>query len=104
MKPAHDQVQIRVNMNQEDMDTFVFCLAGKKATGAKLAKEMSDIATFCPEKRSAEKYGVPSKFVLMSEVAEVSAGMLDSKMVAILNKYPDAVESIHFSDQVRKGI
>ena len=30
MKPAHDQVQIRVNMNSDEMDTFVFCLAGKK--------------------------------------------------------------------------
>ena len=30
MKPAHDQVQIRVNMNADEMDTFVFCLAGKK--------------------------------------------------------------------------
>ena len=30
MKPAHDQVQIRVNMNSDEMDSFVFCLAGKK--------------------------------------------------------------------------
>ena len=30
MKPAHDQVQIRVNMNADEMDSFVFCLAGKK--------------------------------------------------------------------------
>ncbi len=97
MKPAHDQVQIRVNM--DDMDTFVFCLAGRKATAAKMAKEMADISTFCPERRSAEKYGVPAKFCVMSEMAEVAAGMLDSKMVAILNKYPDAVESVHFSDQ-----
>ena len=30
MKPAHDQVQIRVNMNSDEMDSFVFCLSGKK--------------------------------------------------------------------------
>ena len=33
MKPAHDQVQIRVNMNSDEMDSFVFCLAGKKVQG-----------------------------------------------------------------------
>ena len=51
-----------------------------KATAARLSKEMTDIATFCPEKRSAEKYGAPAKFCLMSEVAEVAAGMLDAKV------------------------
>ncbi len=80
------------------MDTFVFALANKKAA-ARLSKEMSDLATFCPEKRSAEKYGVPPQFCIMSEIAEVSSAMLDPKMIAILNKYPEAVESIHLSDQ-----
>merc|ERR1719284_2134176 len=35
-----DQVKIQVNMNSEDMDSFVFCLAHKK-TAARLAKEMA---------------------------------------------------------------
>ena len=61
---------------------------------------MTDISTFCPEKRSAEKYGLPSKFVLMSEMAEVAAGMIDAKMTTMLNKYPDSIDFIHFSDQV----
>ncbi len=87
-----------MNLNPEDMDSFVFCLAQKK-TAARLAKEMSDLNTFCPERRSAEKYGVPPQFVVMSELAEVSASMVDPKMIAILNKYPEAVDSIHFSDQ-----
>jgi hypothetical protein len=87
-------------MNPDDMDTFVFCLSNKKS-GAKLSKEMADLTTFCPEKRSApEKYGIPAGFVVMSEIPEVTATMLDSKMVAILNKYPELVDSIHFSDQV----
>ena len=90
-----------MTMNPDDMDNFVFCLANKKA-GAKLGKEMADLTTFCPEKRSApEKYGLPAGFVVMSEIPEVTAAMLDSKMIAILNKYPELVDSIHFSDQVR---
>ena len=36
----------------------------------------------------------------MSEIPEVTTSMLsDSKMCAMLNKYPDAIDSIHFSDQ-----
>jgi hypothetical protein len=99
IKPSRDQVQVKVHMNDEDMDTFVFCLASKKAA-AKLIKEMSDISTFCPEKRSVDKYGVSEKFVIMSEIAEVAAAMMDAKMTAVLNKYSDSVDSIHFSDQV----
>ena len=36
----------------------------------------------------------------MSEIPEVTSAMLtDSKLTAMLNKYPDAIDSIHFSDQ-----
>ena len=99
-----DQVKIQVNMNAEDMDTFVFCLANKK-TAARLAKEMADITTFCPERRAAipDKHGISSNtasnYSIMSEIPEVTVAMLDSKLSAVLSKYPDAIDSIHFSDQ-----
>jgi len=102
MKPAYDQVKIKVLMNAEDMDSYIFCLAQKKAA-IKLSKEMTDIMTFCPEKKPAqEKYGLApnSSFFIMSEIPEVTTSMLgDSKMLAMINKYPDAIDSIHFSDQ-----
>ena len=96
------QVKVKVNMSPEDMDSYVFCLAQKK-TALKVSKEMSDIMTFCPEKRPAqEKYGLPSNssYFIMSEIPEVTSAMLtDSKLMAMLSKYPDAIDSIHFSDQ-----
>jgi len=102
MKPGYDQVKIKVNMSADDMDTFVFCLAQKKSA-VKLSKEMADIMTFCPEKRAAqEKYGLPptSSYFIMSEISEVTQAMLtDSKLLAMLNKYPNAIDSIHLSDQ-----
>jgi len=106
IKPGQnkDQIKIKVHMNPEDMDSYVFCLAQKKAA-AKMAKELNDVMTFCPERKSAvlDKYGlsanVSSNFCVMTEIPEVTAAMLDSKMVAVLSKYPDAVDSIHFSDQ-----
>ena len=90
-------------MNPEDMDSYVFCLAQKKAA-AKLSKEMADINTYCPEKRNVQdKYGLPvhvaNNYCVNCEIPEVIPAMMDSKMVAVLNKFPDAIDSIHFSDQ-----
>uniref|UniRef100_A0A3P8R679 PAT complex subunit CCDC47 n=1 Tax=Astatotilapia calliptera TaxID=8154 RepID=A0A3P8R679_ASTCA len=42
MRPACDQVQVKVTLNDEDMDTFVFAVGTKKAT-ARLQKEMQDL-------------------------------------------------------------
>ena len=32
MKPAHDQIHVRVDMSPEDMDSFIFCIASKKSS------------------------------------------------------------------------
>jgi len=98
LKPAHDQLQIRVDMNPEDMDNFIFCIANKKAS-LRLSKDMYDINTYCPERRPAEKYGVAGPYFVMSEVAEVASAMLDSKLVSMFKKNPEVLESIHYSDQ-----
>eukprot|EP00095_Tigriopus_kingsejongensis_P012234 maker-scaffold87_size395581-snap-gene-0.17 protein:Tk12234 transcript:maker-scaffold87_size395581-snap-gene-0.17-mRNA-1 annotation:"coiled-coil domain-containing protein 47" len=98
LKPTPDQVQIKVHLGRDDMDSFVFCVAHKKAAGG-LSKEMADLATFCPERRPGEKFGLPTQFSVMSEMAEVASAMLDAKLMAMLNKYPDAIESVHVSDQ-----
>jgi len=103
MKPAHDQVHVRVELSAQDMDSFIFCLSTKKSS-ARLVKEMADISTFCPERRSAEKYlGVSTQpkdgYQLMTEVPEVAAAMLDAKVVSVLKKFPEIVDTIHFSDQ-----
>jgi hypothetical protein len=45
MRPSNDQVHIRVEMNREDMDSFVFCIATKK-TALRLAKDMADLVSY----------------------------------------------------------
>lgn len=96
MRPAQDQVHVKVLMNKEDMDSFVFCVASKK-TALHFSKEMADISVYCPERKPGEKYNIPSSFNVMSEIPE--GAMLDAKIVAVLNKYTDLVDYIHFSDQ-----
>lgn len=98
MKPAYDQVHIRVDMSPDDMDSFIFCIASKRSA-ARLSKEMYDLNTYCPEKRPADKYDIPGAYFVMSEVAEVASAMLDSKLVSMFNKYKDVIDTIHFSDQ-----
>lgn len=98
MHPVMDQIHIKVIMNKEDMDSFVFCVATKK-TAAHVSKEMADISVYCPERRPGEKYNIPSNFNIMSEVSETTSAILDSKLTAVLNKYTELVDYIHFSDQ-----
>lgn len=98
LKPAYDKLQIRVDMNVEDMDNFIFAIASKKSS-LKLSKDMYDVNTYCPERRPADKYGVTGSYFVMSEVAEVASAMLDSKLVSMFKKYPDVIDTIHFSDQ-----
>ena len=56
-------------------------------------------SVYCPERKSVEKFGLPSSFSVMYELLEVATSLLDSRIVAVINKYPDIVEYIHFSDQ-----
>ncbi|XP_018329713.1 coiled-coil domain-containing protein 47 [Agrilus planipennis] len=98
MRPLMDQIYVRVIMNKEDMDSFIFCVASKKAA-LHLSKEMADLSDYCPERRPGEKYNLPSSFQVMSEIHEATLAMLDSKVTAVLNKYADMIEYIHFSDQ-----
>lgn len=42
VRPSYDQVLVTVEMNKEDMDSFVFCVASKKSA-ARLAKDMADL-------------------------------------------------------------
>uniref|UniRef100_A0A7N9AT63 PAT complex subunit CCDC47 n=1 Tax=Mastacembelus armatus TaxID=205130 RepID=A0A7N9AT63_9TELE len=99
MRPACDQVQIKVTLNEEDMDTFVFAVGTKKAM-ARLQKEMQDLSEFCGDKpKSGAKYGLPDSLAILSEMGEVTDGVMDNKMVHYIMNHADKIESIHFSDQ-----
>jgi len=81
------------------MDSYVFCIANKK-TAPRLAKEMNDINTFCPERKTPEKYGVSGDtFVLLNEIGEAASVLLDAKVISLLKKHEDCIDYIHFSDQ-----
>uniref|UniRef100_A0A8C3AZ68 PAT complex subunit CCDC47 n=1 Tax=Cyclopterus lumpus TaxID=8103 RepID=A0A8C3AZ68_CYCLU len=99
MRPVGDQVQIKVTLNEDDMDTFVFAVGTKKAM-AKLQKEMQDLSEFCGDKpKSGAKFGLPDSLSILSEMGEVTDGVMDNKMVHYITNNAEKIESIHFSDQ-----
>ncbi|XP_037333079.2 PAT complex subunit CCDC47 [Pungitius pungitius] len=99
MRPVGDQVQIKVTLNEDDMDTFVFAIGTKKVM-AKLQKEMQDLSEFCGDKpKSGAKFGLPDSLSILSEMGEVTDGVMDNKMVHYITNNAEKIESIHFSDQ-----
>ncbi|KAI6072589.1 Coiled-coil domain-containing protein 47 [Aix galericulata] len=91
--------QIKVTMNDEDMDTYVFAVGTRKAL-VRLQKEMQDLSEFCSDKpKSGAKYGLPDSLAILSEMGEVTEGMMDAKMIHFLTHYADKIESVQFSDQ-----
>lgn len=56
-------------------------------------------STFSGERRSAEKFGLPNQYVVMSEIPETASAMMDSRIVSFINKYSNIIDYIHFSDQ-----
>ncbi|KAF7239680.1 Coiled-coil domain-containing protein 47, partial [Varanus komodoensis] len=79
MRPACDQVQIKVTMNDDDMDTYVFAVGTRKAL-VRLQKEMQDLSEFCSDKpKTGAKYGLPESLAILSEMGEVTEGMMDTK-------------------------
>lgn len=54
---------------------------------------------FCPERKPGDRSGLPSNFNVMSEIPEATSAMLDSRLIAVFNKYTDLIDYIHFSDQ-----
>ncbi|KAH9520062.1 Coiled-coil domain-containing protein 47 [Bulinus truncatus] len=96
-KPASDQVIVKVDLDEGKMDNFVFCIAQKRSA-SKLHKDMNDLAQFT-EKKSIEKYEIPSSYQLLSEIGEGTAAILDKKVCQMLTKYEGVIEYIHVSDQ-----
>ncbi|XP_072795508.1 PAT complex subunit CCDC47 isoform X2 [Vicugna pacos] len=68
---------------------------------ARMMRPVSDqVSEFCSDKpKSGAKYGLPDSLAILSEMGEVTDGMMDTKMVHFLTHYADKIESVHFSDQ-----
>jgi hypothetical protein len=86
MKKTRDQVQIKVEMSKDALDTFVFALCSKKSA-TKMFKEASDLNKFCTAvAKSDEKYNLPTGFSVLSEIQEATQYVLDSRVITCHSK------------------
>ncbi|KOC59582.1 Coiled-coil domain-containing protein 47 [Habropoda laboriosa] len=98
VRPQNDQAHIRVELAKDEADTFVLAVATKR-TAMHLVRDMADISVYCPEKRPGEKFGLPSGFYVMSEIAEAALAILDTKVLQAFSKFAPYIDYIHISDQ-----
>lgn len=98
VRPTPDTLLIRVELGKDDCDPFVLCVAQKKIA-TRLAKEMQDLSVFCPERRAGDKHGLPATLGVLSECAEATAGVLDARVCAALQRYHQHVQYVHLSDR-----
>lgn len=98
VRPQNDQAHIRIELAKEETDNFVLAIATKK-TAMHLVRDMADISVYCPEKRPGEKFGLPSGFYVMSEIAEAASAILDARVLQAFSKFAPYIDYIHISDQ-----
>jgi len=98
LKPRADSVRVTVYMDDDDMDSFVFAVALKK-NSVKLQKDYQDLNFFCADKRSGERYGLPSSYTCLAETQEIAQHVLSTQVCKAISMYEDLFELLHFSDQ-----
>uniref|UniRef100_A0A665TFD6 PAT complex subunit CCDC47 n=1 Tax=Echeneis naucrates TaxID=173247 RepID=A0A665TFD6_ECHNA len=87
-------------LKRQDLLNVLWCVPVTYLYVCLLQKEMQDLSEFCGDKpKSGAKYGLPDSLAILSEMGEVSDGVMDNKMVHYITNHADKIESIHFSDQ-----
>ncbi|XP_076650586.1 PAT complex subunit CCDC47-like isoform X2 [Halictus rubicundus] len=98
VRPQNDQALVRIELAKDETDNFVLAVATKR-TAMHLVRDMADISMYCPEKRPGEKFGLPSGFYVMSEIAEAVSAILDTRVLQAFTKYAQYIDYVHISDQ-----
>lgn len=99
LKVTKDNITFRFALGGDGYENFVFCIA-HRTQAAKLVRDMVDINTFCPKRKSLSQYGYDiDKLYVMSELADVVSPILDQETVDFLKKYEKVVNYIHITDR-----
>lgn len=107
IKPQSDQIILSVEYpaQRDTLDSFVFCLTNKKQS-KRLFEDYQDLSSFCSEKKLQSEStagmlndSVATKYVMLNESSEIPNAILDARVCAFLNKYPDMVDYLLISDQ-----
>ncbi|CAM6113993.1 unnamed protein product [Calypogeia fissa] len=105
ISPRKDEITIDVFMNDENMDTFVFALARKKAAKA-LQKDIKDLNQFASILSTpSQRKWVTDDLLVISESRELANDLLTDALLdqvfgeKSFEKYASNFVSLHFTDQ-----
>lgn len=98
VRGTSDRISFKVLLEPTFGDNFVFAMV-KKQQATAYAKDMADLAYFCPERKSGDRFGIPESFSVMSEIGEVSTTLFDREFMRMLSEYEHSIELLHISDR-----
>ncbi|KAL4003548.1 hypothetical protein ACH3XW_8075 [Acanthocheilonema viteae] len=98
IRPKEDKVIIRIDVDNNEMDSFVFAIGQRKSV-AKAAKEKMDLSLFTVEKKGVDRLGLPSSIVVYAEMFEAVNAIIDPVVLSVFRRYESAIDYFHFSDQ-----
>ncbi|CAD5221494.1 unnamed protein product [Bursaphelenchus xylophilus] len=94
--PRADRIVHRIDLDPQEMDTFVMVLGLKKSI-IRLVKEYPDLSTFAVERKP--QIPLPNNFLVYAEVSETIPALLDNTVQQFFKRYEHLVDYFHFSDQ-----
>ncbi|OZC09457.1 hypothetical protein X798_03414 [Onchocerca flexuosa] len=92
------QVIIRIDVDNNEMDSFVFAIGQRKSV-TKAVKEKMDLSFFTVERKGVDRLGLPSSIVVYAEIFEAVNAIIDPAVLSVFRKYENAIDYFHFSDQ-----
>ncbi|EFO26463.1 hypothetical protein LOAG_02022 [Loa loa] len=98
IRPKQDKVIIRIDVDNNEMDSFVFAIGQRKSV-TKAAKEKMDLSLFTVERKGVDRLGLPSSIVVYAEMFEAVNAIIDPVILSVFRKYESAIDYFHFSDQ-----
>uniref|UniRef100_A0AC34Q1Z0 PAT complex subunit CCDC47 n=1 Tax=Panagrolaimus sp. JU765 TaxID=591449 RepID=A0AC34Q1Z0_9BILA len=98
IQPTYDRVIHKVEMDKGEMDSIILAFGNKRSV-AKAYKEMADLSTYAVERKSLDKFGLPSNFALYAELGETVPAIIDHYVVQKIKNCEKYIDLIHISDQ-----
>uniref|UniRef100_A0A0R3VU98 PAT complex subunit CCDC47 n=1 Tax=Taenia asiatica TaxID=60517 RepID=A0A0R3VU98_TAEAS len=98
LHPSDDRVVVKVVLEDGEMDTWVMAVGVKKSIAA-LIKDHFDLATYPVDRRGQRFNGLPEGMIVLSEIGEATAAILNPTVLKVINDHQSAIEYIYISDQ-----
>jgi len=95
---GRDILTIDVEMNDVDMEPFVFAIVSKREE-KQLRKDLKDLNSMFTQNYTNIVPNFPKKLVILSELEEIIPAIITNEVLATIIKYEQYFIKMHFTDQ-----